>query len=55
MTPNSPQKPPVNGVKNGSGGGGNAAGLYAYFTTRNGRRIYAKDYGHKCWPIGPRK
>jgi hypothetical protein len=23
-----------------------------YFTTKNGRRIYAKDYGHKSWPIG---
>jgi hypothetical protein len=23
-----------------------------YFTARNGRRIYAADYGYKCWPIG---
>ncbi len=22
-----------------------------YFTTRNGKRIYASDYGHKSWPI----
>ena len=22
-----------------------------YFTTRNGRRIYARDYGYKSWPI----
>lgn len=27
----------------------------AYFTTRNGRRVYAKDYGYKCWPIGRKK
>lgn len=26
----------------------------AYFTTKNGTRIYAKDYGHKAWPIGRR-
>jgi hypothetical protein len=24
----------------------------AYFTTKNGKKIYAKDYGHPCWPIG---
>lgn len=23
-----------------------------FFTTRNGRRVYAEDYGYKCWPIG---
>ena len=23
----------------------------AYFTTRNGRRIYASDYGYQGWPI----
>ena len=23
----------------------------AYFTTRNGRRIYARDYGYQGWPI----
>ena len=26
--------------------------LRAYFTTRNGRRVYASDYGYKGWPIG---
>jgi hypothetical protein len=25
--------------------------LRAYFTTRNGRRIYASEYGYKGWPI----
>lgn len=23
-----------------------------YFTTRNGKRIYASAYGYKGWPIG---
>jgi len=22
-----------------------------YFTTKNGRKIWAKDYGYKGWPI----
>jgi hypothetical protein len=26
--------------------------LRTYFTAKNGKRYYAKDYGHKCWPIG---
>ena len=29
--------------------------LVAYFTTRNGRRIYASEYGYKAWPIGSAK
>jgi hypothetical protein len=38
-------------VKGGSGGRG--SGNYrAYFTTRNGRRIYAVDYGYRAWPFG---
>jgi hypothetical protein len=24
----------------------------AYFTSKSGKRFYAKDYGYKCWPIG---
>ncbi len=33
--------------------GGSRRGTYrTYFTTRNGRRVYARDYGHKAWPIG---
>mgnify|MGYP001591441610 CR=1 FL=1 len=24
----------------------------AYFTTKTGRKVYAKDYGYKAWPIG---
>jgi len=32
---------------------GRGAGVHrAYFTTRNGRRIYARDYGYHGWPIG---
>jgi hypothetical protein len=23
-----------------------------YFTSKSGKRFYAKDYGYKCWPIG---
>jgi hypothetical protein len=34
------------GAKRGSGN------CRAWFTTRNGRRIYASDYGYRCWPIG---
>ena len=26
--------------------------LKAFFTTKNGKRIYAKDYGYQGWPIG---
>lgn len=26
--------------------------LRPYFTTRNGKRIYARDYGYQAWPIG---
>ncbi len=29
----------------------NAKRFRAWFTTRRGRRIYAKDYGYKGWPI----
>jgi hypothetical protein len=25
-----------------------------YFTSKLGKRFYAKDYGHKCWPFGNR-
>jgi hypothetical protein len=28
------------------------ANIRPYFTTRNGRRIYAADYGYGGWPIG---
>jgi hypothetical protein len=31
---------------------GTRAKLRTWFTTRNGRRIYAADYGYKAWPIG---
>lgn len=34
--------------------GQSATGFATYFTTKNGVRIYAKDYGYKCWPIGRR-
>lgn len=30
-------------------------GFYASFTTKKGNTFYARDYGHKAWPIGKRK
>lgn len=36
------------GSKGGSGG-------VAWITLKTGKRIYAKDYGYKCFPIGKRK
>ncbi len=40
--------------KNQKGGAkkGGSTNYRPFFTTRNGRRIYAADYGYKCWPIG---
>lgn len=32
-------------------GGRDTKRYRAWFTTRNGRRIYASDYGYKGWPI----
>lgn len=29
-----------------------AKNVRAFFTTRNGRRVYAADYGYRGWPIG---
>jgi hypothetical protein len=26
--------------------------LRPYFTSKRGRRIWARDYGHEAWPIG---
>ncbi|MEX0701653.1 MAG: hypothetical protein WD069_06100 [Planctomycetales bacterium] len=34
---------------------GGAGNVRPYFTTRNGRKVWAKDYGYKGWPIGRRK
>jgi len=31
---------------------GGSKAFRPYFTTRNGRRIHARDYGHRAWPIG---
>jgi hypothetical protein len=41
-------------AKRAAKGGGRrgSANCRAFFTTRNGRRVYAADYGYKCWPIG---
>ena len=27
----------------------------AYITLKNGKRLYAKDYGYKAWPLKIRK
>lgn len=29
-----------------------APNLRPYFTTKDGRRIWAEDYGYSAWPIG---
>jgi hypothetical protein len=29
-------------------------GFATFFTSKKGKRFYAKDYGHKVWPIGKR-
>jgi hypothetical protein len=26
--------------------------IVAYFTTKDGRRVYAREYGYRGWPIG---
>lgn len=26
-----------------------------YFTSRKGKKIFARDYGYESWPIGKRK
>jgi hypothetical protein len=23
----------------------------AWYTTKSGKRVYARDYGHKAWPL----
>ncbi len=38
-------------VAKGGGGRRGSGNCRAFFTTRNGRRVYARDYGYKCWPI----
>lgn len=34
------------------GSKGNYPGLVAWITLKNGKKIYAKDYGYKGFPIG---
>lgn len=41
-------KPPAAPSAGGPSSGG--INFRAYFT-RNGKRYYAKDYGHPCWPM----
>jgi len=45
---NAPAKTPPpapSGKKQGCGG-------RAFFTSKKGKRYYAKDYGYHCWPFG---
>lgn len=35
-------------------GKGGSSNIRAYFTTRKGEKIWAKDYGYEGWPIGGR-
>lgn len=37
------------------GSKGNVPGLVAWITLKNGKKIYAKDYGYKGFPIGKTK
>jgi hypothetical protein len=44
------KKPPNNGPEKPSG----TVVYRTFFTSKKGKRFYAKDYGHPVWPIGRR-
>lgn len=49
-------KPPSGKAPGGSTPSGNPnVKLRTYFTSRKGKKFFAADYGHKCWPIGKSK
>ncbi|HEX4952602.1 MAG TPA: hypothetical protein VF017_04300 [Thermoanaerobaculia bacterium] len=42
------------GRKKKPGRAGGLVSFRAYITLRNGKRLYASDYGYKAWPVGGR-
>ena len=38
--------------KNGRGKSNGKVSIRPYFTTRHGRKVWARDYGYAGWPIG---